>query len=909
MSLERIVGRIYSWSLRAFPARHRTRYDVEMLDTFERELAALQAHSRLQALRFASAACVNAVSEGLGERRRYRDAGFTPALGLSAIDFTLAWRMLVRYPGLSVASILGLSVGIAIAAGASTVVFTLLNPAVPLPDGDRVVSIVNLDAATGNSESRVMHDFAEWQHLTSLRDVGASVTVGRTLITEGGRPDTVAVAQMSSSGFRLAAVPPARGRYLLPEDERADAPDVVVIGHDVWQRRFFGDPRIVGRTIQLGNTAYSVVGVMPEGFAFPVNHSYWIAWRLDPGTYEPRTGPPLTVFARLAADATIESAQAELAPLGQRLAAASPATHQHLRPRIVPYTYAFSGMAEPDNALALRAMQMAVVMLLVVVCVNVAILVYARTATRQGEIAVRTALGASRRRIVAQLFAEALLLAGVSAAAGIGLMSLTFAQLDAALRQFAELPFWMTLRVSTAAVGYVVGLALFAAAIVGVIPALKATGRGVQTRLQGLSPGSGSRMQMGRLWTGLIVAQVALTVAVLPAAMYHAWQSLVFRTADPGFATRDFVSAQIILDRSLGQPRTAAEAHDLLQTYAGRQMELERRLEREPGVIAATFSLTDPGEELAAVLEVDGLAPPSDLVDYNIVEGSKQGHLVRFNRVALDFFAAFEVPVLLGRGLQRGDQGVLVNRALVDSLFGGANPLGRRIRYVGRSREAADKTVELDRWFDVVGVVPDFPTPSTFGAPPERRVYHAAMPGEVYPAMLSVRIRGNVSSTFSGTLREIGASVDPELQLRDVASFEADAEREQRVMRLIGATVAAAMLSVVVLSAAGIYALMSFTVARRTREIGIRVALGANPARILGGIFSRVFGQLALGAAAGMGCAIALERLLGGEMFQGHGAVILPAVAVVMSVVGVIAAVGPARRGLGVDPTTALRED
>ena len=246
---------------------------------------------------------------------------------------------------------------------------------------------------------------------------------------------------------------------------------------------------------------------------------------------------------------------------------------------------------------------------------------------------------------------------------------------------------------------------------------------------------------------------------------------------------------------------------------------------------------------------------------------------------------------------------------MADDLFGGASPLGRRIRYVGRSREANAADVELNRWYEIVGVVPDFPAHNGIDADRVKRLYHPAAPGDVYPPMLSVRVQGGDPAGFTSRLREISAAVDPNLQLRDVSSFKGAAEREQGVMRLIGFTLAVVMLSVVVLSAAGIYALMSFTVARRRREIGIRVALGADRARILGGIFSRAFAQLSAGALAGMLGAVALEQILEGEMFQGHGAVILPMVAVIMTTVGLLAALGPARRGLSSQPTEALREE
>jgi hypothetical protein len=287
---------------------------------------------------------------------------------------------------------------------------------------------------------------------------------------------------------------------------------------------------------------------------------------------------------------------------------------------------------------------------------------------------------------------------------------------------------------------------------------------------------------------------------------------------------------------------------------------------------------------------------------------------VRFNRIAVDFFDAFDVPVLMGRGFHAADAapgaaGVVVNRTFVDAMFGGDSPLGRRVRYVGRSREAPKTDVELNRWYEIVGVVQDFPTARTLDQHRVSRLYHAAAPGDVYPPMLAVRVRGTAPSAFASRLREVSAAVDPTLQLRNVSSVEDAMKREQGVMRLIGVTLSAVILSVVVLSAAGIYALMSFTVARRRREIGIRTALGADPGRILASIFSRAFRQLVIGAAAGMIGAVGLEQLLEGEMFQGQGAVILPIVAVFMTVVGLLAALGPARRGLSIQPTEALREE
>ena len=855
------------------------------------------------------------------ERLGARGDGVDMSTGFSSVDLRLALRMLVRYPGLTLVGVFGMAVGIAIATAGLGIGYAMMNPSLPLDEGDRIVALQNWDMSANDTEQRLAREFPRWRdEMQSVRQIGAFRFVTRNLIVPGSQPEPVTVAELSAAGFEVARVSPAMGRHLLPDDERPGAAPVVVIGDDHWRRRFHADPAIIGRDLQLGDTKYTVVGVMPAGFRFPVNNSLWVPLRIDAAAYEPRSGPSLYVFGRLAPGASLEAAQAELATIGQRTAAEFPATHQHLRARIVPYTYPFTEMDDPDNARELRLLQSIAVMLLVIVCVNVAILVYARTATRQGEIAIRTAIGASRRRIVTQLFVEALVLASAAALVGAGLVGIALSRLEVAMGQVVGgLPFWMQLSMSPRTVGYVVGLTILSAAIVGVMPALKATGRTVQTRLQSLSGGGGSRMQMGRVWTLLIVGQVGIAVALLPATIFHTWESMRFRMGDPGYATRDFLTSNVVLERG-GEPQPEAVAQAFRARYANSLAELERRLEQEPVVVNATYSMAPPGEESAAVLEIDGVPGPERPADYNIVEGTRLGHLVRFNRVSADFFSAYDIPVLTGRALQAADvdpvagsssglRGVVVNRAFVDRFFPDGAALGRRVRYAGRSREAGPGNVAIGRWYEIVGVVPNFPAHAQPNDGSGARLYHAIAPGDVRPARLSVRVRGGDPGEFAGRLRVLAAAVDPTLQLRDVATAEDVMRREQGLMRLLAAAFGAVTLTVVGLSAAGIYALMSFTVARRRKEIGIRTALGADPARILSGVFSRAATQLALGALVGMLGAVAVERVSGGEMLQGNGAIVLPLVALCMTAVGLLAALGPARRGLRIPPTEALREE
>ena len=896
------MTRLYQLALRAFPRRHRDLYGAEMIDAFDRELAARSGRARLS---FALAACLNAIGAGLAERRRQRSIRKGPAF--SALDFTLAWRMLLRYRGLSLVSVLGMSVGITIAAAAFTLVSMVMGTRLPLPEGDRLVSLVNWDASTSDRELRLLYDLAAWRDAKSIEDFSVSRNVQRNLIVAGRAPEVVMVAEISASAFRAARVGAYRGRTLLPEDERAGAPDVIVIGHDEWVRRFGADPDIVGQSVGLGPTVFTIVGVMPEGFAFPTFHGFWVPWRLDAAAYAPRSGPGINVFGRLAPGATLESAQAELTAISRRLAAASQATHEHLRPLLMAYAQAFSGMEESEDALALYAIEMAIVLLLVLICVNVAILVSARTATRQGEIAVQVALGASRRRIVGQLFVEALMLAGVSAAIGIGLTAVALRYIERAMvTVVGRWPFWFSLELQTSTVIYVVGLTLFAAAIVGVAPALKATGRHVHARLRTLSPGSGSGMQMGRLWTALIVAQVAVTVAILPMATYFAWSSLRIQSGG-GYAAGEFLDASLSLDRTAA---SATEAGDktFAARYAGAVAEIERRLKDDSRVREVAFSLTRPGRELAAVLEVEGMP----------VDGARRGTLVRFNRVSPNFFSAFDVPVSIGRDLTAADTpagavgvtpGVLVSRALVDQVFSGANPLGRRIKYVGPSGEAPSRNVAIGPWYEVVGVVPDFPAPGPLDDESEGRIYHAVAAGDLYPARLNVRVRTGDPAALADPLRELSASIDSEILLLDVSTAGIARKREQGMMRLIGASLALVILSVILLSSAGIYSLMSFTVARRRREIGIRAALGADRNRLLAGIFSRVLAQLGAGAVLGLIAAVGLEETLEGDILRNYRAMLLPLVVLLMTTIGLIATIGPVRQGLRIQPIEALRDE
>lgn len=834
-------------------------------------------------------------------------------LGGMSLDLRLGLRMLVKYPGLALVAVIGMAAAVAIGAVSFGIIYTIADATLPLDAGDRVVAIQNLKAGS-DDEGRAtqLHDLVTWrEELQAVEALGAYRTVDRNLITRDGRPEPVRIAEMTASGFRIARVAPLKGRYFNDDDERPGAPPVVVIGYTVWQNRFGGRPDVVGRTLQLGATTHTVVGVMPAGFAFPINNRVWTPLRLDPSRFERGKAPAIQVFGRLAPNATLEDAQTQLATIGQRLAAAYPASHERVRPRVLPYTRAF--LDNPEFAWVFHLAEVLIAMILVVIGTNVAILVYARTATRTGEIAVRTALGASRGRIVAQLFAEAVVLSAAAAMVGVVAAWFAFQQVNARLPQFGaeQIPFWMHFRLSPAVLLYVAGLTVLGAVIIGVVPALKATRRKVSASLQQLAPGGGAGMRLGRTWTVLIVAQVAIAVAILPITLDGVVKLVSRKLAAPALTTKEFVRASLYLDREgVGTDDREVFGAAFSARYANLQAELVRRLEAEPGVYDVVLAADAPGAEPKVRLDVER-APSATTPGANPVAAaaSVAGHLVGVGQVGLDFFDGFDVPILAGRGFGPGDVSpnattVIVNRSFVRHVLGGGDPLGRRVRPAVRDEMSAAR-VERGPWYEIVGVVPDFP-PVADTTVSQPRMYHPMVPGTVHPVTLAVRVSGAAPATFADRLRAITVAVDPMLRLGDVGTLGETVELERELDEGILVAVAVLTLSMVLLSAAGIYALMSVTIARRRREIGIRAALGAGPRSLLVSVLSRAAGQIAIGIVVGVGIVV-LAQSAGSDGMSGRIVVLLMTVGALMTAVGLLAALGPARRALRIQPTEALK--
>ena len=830
---------------------------------------------------------------------------------VSWLDVKLGLRMFARYPGLSLVTVVGMAVAIAIGVGYFAAIGTMLDSTLPFDEGGRVVVIRTraLAGQPGLGSGASVHDFEQWRsELKSIGDLGAFREDSRNLITTDGRTDLVDVASITASAFTLTGVAPTLGRTLLPEDERATSPPVLVIAHDEWQRRFNGGSGILGQTVRLDETQYTIVGVMPHGFGFPINHRYWVPLRPTDLDRTATAPPSVNVFGRIAPGFSLKEARAEVAALGERMAAALPGTHKDVRPQVQSFTHTFIGTEAPEAELAVRGLQFGLGLLLMLVAVNVSILVYARTATRTGEIAVRTALGASRARVVAQLFVEALVPAFASTAIALALVSVAFRLFRGYIHDSTDrMPYWITpesFSVSLGVILYAVLLATVAAVIVGVLPALKATGRRVHAGLQQFSA-RGAGMRLGGTWTALIVLQVAVAVAVLPAAFYNAEVSYRagMRAAAP--AATPLLRATLDVSRdpaSAGKQLTAEE----IARFTARMTAWMQRVEAEPGVSAVTYANRFPGEEWYAAFEADAEGPQAESsLERVAIDGGA-------NRVAPNFFDVLGVRVLAGRGFSPADASpgahtVIVDQVFAERLAGRGNVLGRRIRYRDVTSEGAS---EYSPWFEIVGVVPAFANAFVPGAlkDPDPRLYHAAQPGDNMPVTVMIQVNGGDPTRLSQRLREVSASVHPTLKLEELLGVVQDFNHNKQAAWYLSIGIIAVTASVLLLSAAGIYAMMSFTVAKRRREIGIRAALGADARRVLMGIFGRASAQIGGGVAAGLAVAIAFEWLAPGTLGD-RGPVLLPAVAAVMFAIGVLAALGPARRGLAVQPTEALRDE
>jgi predicted permease len=836
------------------------------------------------------------------QAERLRPSGLRP----SWVDVKLGLRMLVRYPVLTTVAVLTLAIGIPVGVAPAHLVDALEAP-LPVDEADRVRLIRYWNVETIRTSPTSVADFHRWRDtLTSFRSLGAFRMTSYNFDPGTGQVVSVRGAEVSASTFAVLRVQPLLGRPFAAGDDRAGAAPVAIIGHDLWRVHFGSDPAAVGRTIRLGGEPYSVVGVMPAGFEFPAVQQIWLPLP-DGSTGNPPSDRPVAVFGRLADDTSPESAEAELVVAGRDLAMAGATARERVMPEIVPTAFLLMGGLPKSGFRGLPEyplIRLLTLIPLLVACANIGLLIFARTATRSSEFAVRTALGASRARILTQVFTEALVLAVL--AAGVGLLVVRAAMDALVMRGMAAagetLPYWVDFSLTQATVVRAMALAVLSAAIAGVVPAWRVTGRSVHQNIQ-RARAHRSGVRFGGLSSALLVVDVAIAVAAVSFGIGLAEQARATMEngeAAVGIEASQYLSAEIRLPGATAA--TGATSSDLvvLRTrLASTQRALLDRLQAEPGVRAVAIA--------SALPRMDHPIQLVELDDEELAPGAR-GHRVRTALVDVGFFEALRHPILAGRSFNAADvadgaSSVIVNTSFSDRLLGGANPIGRRVRYVSRGSGSRSG------WYEIVGVVGHLGmhvlTPDH-----DEGIYHPAPPGAIHPVRLAIEV-GDHPEQFTPRLRAIVADVEPHGVVVEPVALDRVYEGDSY---LIAAIALGCMLLVgilLTLAASGIYAIMSFTVAERTREIGIRVALGADRARIAAHIVRRAILQLAIGAALGMPVAGRIFFEL--QEDAGHPSAILAMLmalgtgAGAMVLVGLVACVAPTLRALRITPVEAVK--
>ena len=815
---------------------------------------------------------------------------------MSWIDVKLGFRMLVKFPGLTLVGGTAMAFAILVGVVAFTMLGVVMYPSLPLKAADRIVQISSWDVAESEGESQQLHDFKLWRDsVKSVTDLGAWQNSSRNLVIPGAETTPVPVAEMSASGFAVGEGEPHLGRVLTDADADPAAPLVTVLGYEIWKTRFGSDPGILGKTVQLGDEHPVVVGVMREGFEFPVAHDAWLPLRMHLLDASPRAGRSTSVFGRLAPGETLESAQTELTAIGRRTAQDFPLTHQHLAPQVTPYAE-MSSMGTDEFGF-MFAIYFFLTALLTLICGNVGLLIFARAASRESDLVVRTALGAGRSRIVWQLFAEALVLGVLAASVGLGAAGFALQRWGVPFLEtnLGRLPFWTDLSLSPQTVLFAIAFTVFGSAVAGVIPALKLT-RGMNDRLKQSTAGSGG-LQFGGVWTVIIVAQIAVTM-LFPAIVYGE-RMMLGRVGDfdMGFAAGEYLTARIDKDAATPPAR-----------YAQSLEELQTRLAATPGVTGVTFAQSLPAT-----------GHPDRKIELAGSAGAVTSTWASLAAVTPSYFEALEAPVIAGRAFTLADvqsdaRVVIVDQGFVDLVLQGRNPIGLQLRFVPPD-DAPTSTPEP--WYEVIGLVKEL----GLNAPYQRAArvagfYLPARPERLGDQYLMVHLPSGEPADFGPRLREIATAVDSTLRVSAVQRAD---KLNSDIMYVMGLWVQITSIMAalaIVLSLAGIYAVLSFTVSRRTREIGVRVALGGSRERVIAAVLRRPLTRVGVGVIVGGALVLAAVLGLKNSEFPGADApltathfAMLATYIVVMVGVCSLAVIVPARRALRVEPTVALRAE
>ncbi len=797
-------------------------------------------------------------------------------------DLRYAIRMLFNSPGISIIAIVALALGIGVTTTMYSIVYGALLRGLPFEDGNRIYTIDRIDVIDGDHMSPSIHDYLDWrERQTSFEDLGGLYT-GTINIVGTDSPDRYDGAFMSANSFNILGVRAALGRTFLEDEDSPDAELVVVLSHHVWRDRYGSDREVVGRVIRANGEQATIVGVMPEGFLFPVLQDVWVPLRLDALELPRGNGIGLSVFGRLRADADLDQAQAEFDAIQAQIAAEFPDLNENIGISMRPYVQESIG---EEAVTMLWTMLGAVFFVLLIACANVANLLVSRAFDRNKEVAIRTALGANRGRVVMQILIEAGVLAVVGSLLGIALAMVGVDWFRDAISGTGA-PFFIDIRVDAPILLFVLGVTTLATIFAGTLPALQVTRGNLNEILSDESRGSSS-FRMGRLSRGLVVAQVALSCALLVGAGLMIRSVVNLGTADYGFDPDEILTARVGLFVS-----EYPDVDSRLRFFD----DLLRRLEDHPATVAATLTTNLPVSQMGNRrfrVEGETYADDDDRPDANAAIASR------------GLFETYGIEVTRGRDFDDTDTAtslpvIIVNETFIERYMEGRDPLGKRIAF---SPAASSE----DRWHTIVGVVPDLFMDGPLNESPDG--FYIPLPqADARFISIAVRTRGEPLA-FTPALRQEVMSVDVDMPIYWVRTMTGHIEEQTWFYWVFGSLFGAFGSVALLLASVGLYGVMSFAVRRRTAEVGIRMALGARASSVLALVMRQGLFQLGFGLAIGLLMATGLAQLMEVLLFQVEptDATTFVSISLTLLATGIVASLIPALRASRVDPIIALR--
>jgi putative ABC transport system permease protein len=813
-------------------------------------------------------------------------------------DLKFAFRQLLKNPGFTAVAVFTLALGI----GANTAIFSVVNAVLlrplPYPEPGQLAQLLRAERSGKPSAIIGSTGFAEVKGQSQSLARVAAYSGGDMTLTGAGPAERVVSGAVTADFFPLLGVQPAWGRNFTQEEDTPNGPKAVILGHGLWQSRFGGDPGVLGRTITLNQQSYTVVGILPARFQYPEGFQIWTPLALSKtdagGANEGLGRLLLKAIARLKPGVTLQQAQAELQTIAQRI--------QPGEPTATPRGEGGEGGEGGDSVLTLVGLHEqfvgdvkrsllvllgAVALVLLIACANVANLLLARAAARQREMAVRAALGAGRLRIARQLLTESMLLS--LAGGGLGLLVAFWGVQALGQWSGASLPAMHGIGIDAWVLAFTLGVSVITGLAFGLAPAVQAwrTDVNVALKEEGRGDIGGHRKWLRHL---LVVSEVALALVLLVGAglLIKSFSRLL--DVNPGFRAEGVLTFQVTLTGEKSSPQKISFIKQIVE-----------RLKALPGVqaAAATDSLPLTDFSRIGVADVEGRPP----IDFS---KAKRADVIPFSRpaVTVDYFNAMGIPVKSGRAFTSQDArpqagSVIVSEAFERRYFPGQNAVGKRIRlHPGRAEE---------RWQTVVGVVSDVRQSGLAGdIIPE--VYIPELDDAGGALSFVMRTTGKPASLISA-VQEVVAEVEPNQTLHNVMTMEqrlADTTTSRRLnTALLGGFAGVALLLAVV----GIYGVMSYAVTQRRREIGVRMALGAQKSDVMGLIIHSGLRLTLLGVAIGLAGAFALTRYLSSLLYSVNATDPLTFLTVALALVGValFACWLPARRAAKVDPMEALR--